>query len=732
MEYDLNKLNKEQLSPVLDTEGAILVTAGAGSGKTRLLTHRIAYLITEKNVPPYNILAITFTNKAANEMAERVYQMTTLGKDVWISTFHSMCAKMLRYFAGEIGYSSSFSIYTETEKDKLIANILKDKDSDAEFKKTVSYHISNAKNLGLSEDEYLAEFSYVNSIEEICDCYRQYTLSLKENNAMDFDDLLLNAKKLLIQSTKARDYYQDKFRYIHIDEFQDTNAIQYALIKLLAAKHRNVCAVGDEDQCIYGWRGADISNIRKYISDFNCRIYKLEQNYRSTKNIISLANTLIANNTSRIEKNLWTDNGDGVKPEYYAARSDGEEADYVAQTIFGLRQKGYKLSDFAVLMRVNATSRPFEQRFLQYDIPHRIYGGFKFFDRKEIKDLLAYFRIIANPLDNEAIVRVINFPKRGIGASSVNKLSMRAIDTSRSLYDVIVNIENEDLGAAITTKVAPFAAVIRNLNKHKDELELHELMSYLVRMLDLKTVFAEPTEENDVRKANISELVASIKEYCAVNRGASVQDYMQSVSLWSDLDQEDGGDCVNIATVHSAKGLEFKVVFVVGMEEGLFPISRAKTKPEIEEERRLFYVAITRAMERLYITQARSRFMYGQTSPTSPSRFLSEIGLDVKPATNRRSYRSDEAYDYDQDSALDEMRRKTEKVCQYMAQSNKPKPKTNADLAIKEGDKVRHRKFGVGKIVSVSGEGVSKSAIIDFDGYGKMNIALAYAPIEKE
>ncbi len=732
MEYDLSKLNKEQLLPVLDTEGAILVTAGAGSGKTRLLTHRIAYLIDQKGVPPYNILAITFTNKAANEMAERVCQMTPEGKDVWISTFHSMCAKMLRRFANEIGYSSSFSIYTESEKDKLIADILKEKDSDADFKRAVSYHISNAKNLGLDADEYLAEYAYVTSIEDICDCYKQYMLSLKENNAMDFDDLLLNAKKVLCESSKAREYYQEKFKYIHVDEFQDTNAIQYELIKILAAKYRNVCAVGDEDQCIYGWRGADISNIRKYISDFNCRVYKLEQNYRSTKNIISLANKLIANNTSRIEKKLWTDNDEGIKPEYYAAKSDGEEADYVAQTIFGLRRKGYKLSDFAVLMRVNATSRPFEQRFLQYGIPHRIYGGFKFFDRKEVKDLLAYFRIIANPLDNEAITRVINFPKRGIGASTINKLSMRAIDTSRSLYDVIVNVENEGLGAAVQSKVAPFAAVIRNLNKYKGELELYELMSYLVRMLDLKTLYSEPNEENDARKANISELVASIKEYSSNNPGASVQDYMQSVSLWSDLDQEDGGDCVNIATAHSAKGLEFKVVFVVGMEEGLFPISRAKTKPEIEEERRLFYVAITRAMERLYITQARSRFMYGQTSPTAPSRFLAEIGLDIKP-TPRRTLRSEESYDYDSDSSLDEMRSRAEKVNKFVSSANKPSRRaTTEQLDFKEGDKIRHRKFGVGRIVSVSGTGISQSAIIEFDGYGKMNIALAYAPISKE
>ena len=491
MDYNLSTLNKEQLGPVMDTEGAILVTAGAGSGKTRLLTHRIAYLITEKGVSPYNILAITFTNKAAGEMANRLYEMTPDGKYVWVSTFHSMCARMLRRYAGLLGYTQSFSIYAEAERDKLISAIVAERaneNDDDDLKKKAIYHISNAKALGLDPDEYLRDFTYVGDIEKICEIYAEYDKSLKQNNAMDFDDLLINTKKLLSDFSEAAEYYREKFHYIHVDEFQDTNTIQYDLIKLLAAKYRNVCAVGDEDQCIYGWRGANIDNIKNFINDFNCKVYKLEQNYRSTQKILELANTLISNNTSRIEKKLWTQNGEGINIGYFVANGDGDEADFVVQTIYALADKGYKLSDFAVLMRINALTRPFEQRFMQYGIAHKIYGGFKFYDRKEIKDLLAYFRIASNHYDNEAITRVINFPRRGIGASSVATLIKLASDTNRSLYDVILNIRNENVSNALKVKTEPFATVLECLDEQKDKIELSELMRYLILMLDLKTV----------------------------------------------------------------------------------------------------------------------------------------------------------------------------------------------------------------------------------------------------
>ncbi len=731
MEYNLSSLNKEQLDPVLDTEGAILVTAGAGSGKTRLLTHRIAYLITEKMVSPYNILAITFTNKAAKEMSDRLLTMTPDASYVWVSTFHSMCARILRRYAAVLGYTQSFSIYAESEKEKLISTIAATSDSeDDDLKKKAIYHISNAKNLGLSPEEYMRDFAYVDDIEKICEVYSRYEVELKNNNAMDFDDLLLKTKILLETDADAAEYYREKFRYIHVDEFQDTNTIQYELIKLLAAKYRNVCAVGDEDQCIYGWRGANIENIQKYIADFNCKVYKLEQNYRSTKKILDLANKLISNNTSRIEKKLWTDNELGVNVEEYVAGSDGDEADFVVQTIYSLSKRGYKLSDFAVLMRVNALTRPFEQRFIQYGISHKIYGGFKFYDRKEIKDLLAYFRIVVNHYDNEAIARVINFPKRGIGASSLAQLQSIAQDSGKALYDVIVDVEHAGVANSLKNKVLPFATVLKCLDEQKDKQEISELMRYLILMLDLKSVYKDDTEENVARKANINELLSSIKEFTVANPDATLNDYMQTVTLWSDLDDVPENDCVNIATVHSAKGLEFKVVFIVGMEEGLFPISRAESKAEMEEERRLFYVAITRAEQRLYITRTRSRYLYGKIKDSLPSRFLFEIGMERK--SERKAERKKFFDNYDSDSDYDDFPCSKDKKVEYRRADNRP-TRQNVDVgAFYVGQIVRHKKFGKGTILSLSGSGISLSAVIEFEGYGRMNIAIAYAPISAE
>ncbi|MBR2967891.1 MAG: UvrD-helicase domain-containing protein [Clostridia bacterium] len=737
MDYNLSSLNKEQLNPVLDTEGAILVTAGAGSGKTRLLTHRIAYLITEKNVSPYNILAITFTNKAAKEMADRLFDMTADSQYVWVSTFHSMCAKMLRRYAQNIGYTQSFSIYAEAEKEKIIATIVAEHNTeeDDDLKKTAIIHISNAKNLGLTPSEYLRDYAQVSDIEKICEIYDEYQKTLKNNNAMDFDDLLIKTKELLVTCDEAREHYSNKFKYIHVDEFQDTNTIQYELIKLLAAKHRNVCAVGDEDQCIYGWRGANIENIQNYIADFNCKVYKLEQNYRSTKKILDLANMLIANNTSRIEKKLWTSNEQGVNVEHYVANSDGDEADFVTQTIYALSKRcGYKLSDFAVLMRINALTRSFEQRFMQYGIAHKIYGGFKFYDRKEIKDLLAYFRIVSNHYDNEAIARVINFPKRGIGASSLASLERIANDSGRALYNVIMDVESLDVSSSLKKKVLPFAVVLRCLEEQKDKRELSDLMRYLILMLDLKSVYKEDTEENANRKANINELLSSIKEYTNVNPNATLEDYMQTVTLWTDLDDAPTNDCVNIATVHSAKGLEFKVVFVVGMEDGLFPVSRAETKAEIEEERRLFYVAITRAEQRLYITRTRSRYLYGKIKDSLPSRFLTEVGFERKKERVDLEKREKKSFydNYGYDNEYDDYPRARTQRTEYKRADNRP-TRQNSDVSgFRVGQTVKHRKFGLGKIITLSGSGISLSALIEFEGYGKMNIALAYAPITAE
>ncbi|MBQ4049871.1 MAG: exodeoxyribonuclease V subunit gamma [Clostridia bacterium] len=746
MEFGLEELNSEQLKPVLDTEGAILVTAGAGSGKTRLLTHRIAHLVINNGVKPYNILAITFTNKAAREMKERLIDMIPDADKVWVSTFHSMCVTILRKFIDRLGYDSNFSIYGEQEKERIIKEIVSQSQDDDDLAKKVIKVVSDCKNAALDEEDYLARNKHDAEAEAICECFKQYNARLKSSNALDFDDLLVKTLLLLKSVPECREYYSEKFRYIHIDEFQDTNTVQYELVKLLSCKYRNVMAVGDEDQSIYGWRGADITNIKNFIKDFNSKVYKLEQNYRSTKNIINAANVLIKNNTSRIDKNLWTEKGNGVKIEYYGAPTESAEADFVVRSISGLMDVGYSLSDMAILMRVNALSRPFEQRFLQYNIPCVIYGGFKFFDRKEIKDVLAYLKIIANHRDDEAITRVINFPKRGIGDGTVAQLKNYASLTGISLYDAIIDVEhNQDLPLSVIKKVVPFAAVLKATEEFSKTNDVYATARFIVKVLDLKTLYSEPTEENENRKMNIRELLNSIKEFTVSNQGASVAEYLQTVSLYSDTDKEEENSKITIATVHSAKGLEFKVVFVVGLEEGGFPISRALgDDDEIEEERRLMYVAITRAKERLYLTRARSRFTYGARKESPISRFIAEAGIQVPQETSFRagfSERSDYGYgkgnysryssDYDEekDYSFYDAGKTTVPVYQKTAA---PK-KQSVDLSkFKVGTIVIHKKFGKGVILSLSPNAGNSYAEIKFERVGNMTLALEYAGLKTE
>lgn len=723
MSFDLDELNEEQIKPVLDTEGAVMVTAGAGSGKTRLLTHRIAHLIDDLNVPPYHILAITFTNKAANEMKERLMKMVNID-GMWIFTFHAMCVRILRRFIKKIGYTSNFTIYGEAEKEHAVKRLLKDvatETDDADLYKRVMHAISDAKNSGLSPEDYLAINKFEPDIETVCDIYAKYQEELAKCNSLDYDDLLNKAFFLLKTDAEAREFYQDKFRYIHVDEFQDTNAIQYQIVKILGLKHRNIFVVGDEDQCIYGWRGANIQNIYDFTKDFHCKQYKLERNYRSSKKILELANKIIVNNTSRMEKNLWTENEEGVRVETYTGNNEGQEAEYVVEQIMNLvRNNGYKYSDFAILMRLNALTRPFEERLIQYNIPHRIYGGFKFFERKEIKDLLAYLNIVVNHYDNEAILRVINFPKRGLGDTAIAKLAAYAADNGMSLYDVIMEIENTDLPSALVARVLTFATIIRLLTEEKDNLELSELVKYLVRMLNLKEVYGADTEENANRKMNISDFIGSVKQYTDANDGVSLEDYLQNITLYSDLDTMDETNCVNIATVHSAKGLEFKVVFIIGLEDGIFPISRAlDSNRELEEERRLMYVGITRAIERLYLTRSMSRFMYGNRKETLPSRFLKELGYDTEQRSNYiRVVGGDDGGT-------------PGKI--YQPQLIRPATavKTDKDLsAFTVGARVRHRKFGEGVIMAVTDNVGNPYAEIAFEKMGKMTLALNYAPLE--
>ncbi len=724
----LSDLNEEQRKPVLDTEGAVLVTAGAGSGKTRLLTHRIAYLVSEKGVAPYHILAITFTNKAANEMRERLEKMLpSAADDMLISTFHSMCVRILRRFIDRLSeYEKNFSIYGEDEKERIVKNIIKEKSyADEELPKKAIWAISDAKNGGYSPEEYKQHNEYYEWAEEIYEIYKGYEAELKKSNALDYDDLLLVTYRLLRENADALDYCQNKFRYIHVDEFQDTNTIQYELVRLMAAKYGNVFVVGDEDQSIYGWRGADFRNIFNFTHDFpDCRTYKLEQNYRSTKNILALANKIIKNNTTRLDKTLWTDNEDGDAIEFLRAGSENEEASAVVNSIIGWVRRGkYKFSDFAILMRLNALSRSFEEKLLQYGIPHKIFGGFKFFERKEIKDLLAYLKLLNNPADNEAMLRVINFPKRGIGDGTLSQLVHYSQVTGKSLFDVVVEIErNPDLPMPLIRKLTGFSQLLCALREKKESESITDLVMDLVAMLQLHVLYGGDSEESRNRRMHVEEFVASVRQYEENNEGGTLEDYLQMISLYSDTEEMDGTDFVSVATAHSAKGLEFKVVYIVGMEEGIFPIIRMEANDEEEEERRLFYVAVTRAREKLYVTCSDSRFLYGQRKQMFPSRFLKEA--DFVPSytpSRRRLYREALANGTATPSSGTAIRQQPQAV--------PVRQEVNFD-GFAAGAEVMHPKFGKGVIVNISDENNGKYAQVSFEKVGKITLALEYAPLK--
>lgn len=733
MAFDLTTLNEEQLKPVLQTVGPVLVTAGAGSGKTRLLTYRVAHLIQDENVSAYNILAITFTNKAANEMKERLSVLQDSNR-LWVSTFHSLCVCIMRKYVNEIGdYSRSFSIYDETEKEKLLKSILGEND---DILKRASELISAAKNEGLDPERTAKKYRLISGIDQICDIYLKYQNALAKNNAFDFDDLLVTAYKILNTVPQAREYYQERFKYIHVDEFQDTNLIQYYIVKLLAQKYNNILVVGDEDQSIYGWRGANIENIKSFINDFNPKIYKLEQNYRSTKNILDLANKLIKNNTSRIDKQLWTLNETGAKPEYFIAQRETDEAEFIVQTIMSLRRQGnYSLNDFAILMRINALSRNLEQKLIQYNIKHKIYGGFKFFERKEIKDMLAYLRISVNPVDNEALLRIINFPKRGIGKGTVKQAINYAELNGLRLYDVLYDIENNpDLPIGVIKKLKPFGDVLKKLELLKVSDDPVEFLGGLVELLNLRELFSEDTDENVSRKMNIAQLIQMAEEFKLHNNvgepneensSGKLETFMQMVSLYSDTDEMNDDDgSVKIITAHSAKGLEFKVVFIIGLEEGLFPSRRSIDNLNLEEERRLMYVAITRAKKLLYLTRTKSRFLYSGRKDCLPSRFLYELGLEKK-AEARKTSISYTTNNYNYNMAKSNNYNKVG----FTSDTGKPKQNNNALNLYKVGTRVRHIKFGEGEIISIEDGGQYADIRFDKAEVGVLNLSLKFAPI---
>lgn len=646
----LEQLNSEQIVPVKQTEGPVLVLAGAGSGKTRVLTSRIAYLVEEQGVPARAILAITFTNKAADEMKDRLSRMINTS-GMWVCTIHSMCVRILRDFANAAGVSPNFSIYSETERNNIIKKSFQECGfEDEKLLKNAKWHIANAKMLGYEPTRYLDENAGEPEIEKIVSVYRRYQAHLKENNSLDFDDLLSETRKLLLTDADAREYLSGKFRYVLVDEFQDTNGVQYDIVRLLSSTHKNLFVVGDDDQSIYGWRGAKLENILHFEQDFpGAKVFKLERNYRSTKEILTLANEVIKNNGRRKKKVLWTENPEGDKTTVYEGEQETDEARFVAHSIAGLMRKGYKFSDFAVLMRLNALTRAFEQEFTADGIPFKVFGGFKFFERKEVKDLLAYLRVINNPLDGEAIVRIINFPKRGIGQTTVDKLQAYAAREELSVYDAIIDLDEMGFNAGTRAKLEGFFSQIKKWIIESQSLPVNELVKMIVADTGMREAYSDPSDESINKLANIEEFISSVDEYCKLNPDATLTEYLQQVTLSSDTDEMDDSEYVTLATVHAVKGLEFKCVFVIGLEENIMPVSRSVgSSDDMEEERRLMYVAITRAKERLYLTRSKSRYLYGKREPSMRSRFLKELSSVVElPATEpKRSFLDDDFSSY--------------------------------------------------------------------------------------
>ncbi len=739
--YIPEELNEVQRQAVLDTEGAVLVTAGAGSGKTRLLTHRIAHLVKDLGVPPYNILAITFTNKAAEEMRSRLESMIDTD-GIWVFTFHAACVRILRMFADEIGFSKNFTIYGEPEIKSIVKRICKENNYGDDFVKPCIANISKAKNSGISPDGYADVFKFASDGEETANVYRGYQRALRTNNAFDYDDLLIETLRLLKNSQKARDYLQNKFRYIHIDEFQDTNIIQYDIARILAGKFGNIFAVGDEDQCIYSWRGAAMENIFNFQKDFaGCKVYKLEQNYRSTSSILNVANRIIKGNSKRLDKKLWTSNGDGSPVVCFCAATEGFEADYVVRMIHELVDGGdFNYSDCAVLLRLNALSRVFEERFLQYGIPHRIYGGFKFYDRKEVRDALAYARLAVNPDDNEAAIRIINFPKRAIGESSIEKITEYAQENKLSVFHIATHADETPFPSTLKAKLASFGETLGKLRNEAASGDVLSFFRYLLfDVLRVEDIFSS-NDDDRARLENLNELVNSVKEFAQSNENAMLEDYLQMISLYSDADEVTGDNAVTVATVHAAKGLEFPVVFVVGLEDGIFPSIKQSDigQSHIEEERRLMYVAVTRAKQRLFLTYAKSRYLYGETNYRIASRFLTECGLIERTQEYSDGEGSRSINDFIRTSARRGGEKPTEtfgaqkfsgeyKSDYGKKQELQKQPKHKSDISI--GAKVMHKRLGKGTVIGVEQMGDNTYAKIDFERGGVMLLAVDFAPI---
>jgi DNA helicase-2/ATP-dependent DNA helicase PcrA len=706
----LKDLNKEQREAVKWINGPVLIIAGPGSGKTRVLTYKIAYLLS-LGVKPYEILALTFTNKAANEMKERAFNLVgDPAKNVTIGTFHSVFAKILRVEAEKLGYTKNFTIYDQDDSLSLIKNLIKELNfsEDSINAGIVQSKISNAKNALITPDGYLSMAE--NQFElKVAYIYKAYQTALFQRNAMDFDDLLVKAVELFVNFQDVLEKYQSRFKYILVDEYQDTNRVQYILLKMLAQKHRNLCVIGDDAQSIYSWRGAEIRNILDFKSDFpDCKIFKLEQNYRSTKKILRAADSVIKNNTEQILKNLWTDNNEGEPIVVVECKDERDEAERVVHFIKEeIRKNKYNLRDFVILYRTNAQSRSFEDELRRERLPYMIVGSIAFYKRKEVKDILAYLRLIVNPKDDESFLRVINFPSRGIGEATIDRVRAFASVKGISLFEAISRSNSiPGLTDRARKNLFNFYLIIQKYIDLKDKISAGELSRALIDDLGLIRLYKEDGSPEALQRIeNIEELLSAITEFSNENpEKNALEKFLEEVSLISDIDTwENKIDTITLMTLHSAKGLEFPVVFITGLEEGLFPIANAiYNKRELEEERRLFYVGITRAMKKLYLTYAKSRMKAGNVMYQRKSRFLEEIPIELV------LYHS----------AKDEAR-KTKKKVDFEQSYN-----------FTVGSVVFHEVFGIGRIVDLSGNGDKASAVVDFENFGRKLLLLKYANLK--
>ena len=753
----LEGMNERQKEAVQHTQGPLLIMAGAGSGKTRVLTHRMAYILAEEEVHPWNILAITFTNKAAREMKERVSQLVgPQAEDMWVSTFHSMCVRILRRDIELLGYQRSFTICDPSEQQTAMKRILKKLDIDSEKYdyRMILNRISQAKN----DLEDVEEFNkkYTGYVEQIIGkCYREYQKELAKSMTLDFDDLIMLTVQLFQKHPETLHYYQQKFQYIHVDEYQDTNHAQYRLVTMLAKKFKNICVVGDADQSIYGWRGADMSNILEFEKDYqNAKVVLLEQNYRSTKTILQAANHVIENNVNRKVKKLWTENEEGQAITYYRAQSEQDEGRYVLSQIQSLLRDGYHYDDFAILYRTNAQSRVMEENLLKSNIPFRLVGGQRFFERLEIKDLLAYLRLIVNPQDDLSFRRIVNSPKRGIGATSLAKLSDFATVYQFSLLEASLQTTLSPLSGKAAKALEKFATTIEELRKMQEFLSISEFVEQVIEKTGyLTSLEQQHTMEADARIENIQEFISVAKQFEQDRLEEESEDspllqFLTDLSLVSDADSDDGdGRMVTLMTLHAAKGLEFPVVFIIGLEEGIFPSSRSIMEhDDVEEERRLAYVGITRAEQKLFLTNAYSRLLYGRTQTNRPSRFVLEIGEELFDSKQQQSYGSTSrqtasfgSKTSSSGSLFDKYREKSQATAYQpkVVQPSSIQPvrkqivAANDGAVWKVGDKVMHKKWNVGTVVKVTGEGTNQEIDVAFAGMGIKRLLASFAPIER-